>query len=130
MIITAKKKCYIPTLSIRGNNTLDFALYQTDMPIQKNRYRITEPMFAKKIAVDLLDIVIFPLVGFDMNGHRLGMGGGYYDRTFHSIKQKKTTPFFLGLGYECQKVDTLPKDAWDVCLQGVLTEREIYYFKK
>jgi 5-formyltetrahydrofolate cyclo-ligase len=129
LILNAKKKCYIPTLSMYGNKKLQFSLYQADTPLQKNRFQIQEPMFSEKIELNLLDIVIFPMVGFDVSGHRLGMGGGYYDRTFESINQDKKT-YFLGLAYELQKVEALPKDAWDVCLDGVLTEEKFYYFKK
>ncbi len=129
LILSAKKKCYLPTLSMYGNKKLEFSLFEKDMPLQKNRYQIPEPMFATKIQPQLLDVVIFPLVGFDLSGHRLGMGGGYYDRTFQAVKHKNT-PFFLGLAYELQKVDSLPKDAWDIQLDGVLTERDIYIFKK
>jgi 5-formyltetrahydrofolate cyclo-ligase len=127
IILAANKKCFLPSLSIRGNNTLEFALYQPDQPLQFNRYQIPEPMFAEKISADLLDVVIFPLVGFDLHGHRLGMGGGYYDRTFH-FHTKNTKPYLLGLGYESQKVASLPHETWDIALQGVLTESKLYSF--
>jgi 5-formyltetrahydrofolate cyclo-ligase len=128
LILNADKKCYIPTLSIYHKQQLQFSLYQDNMPLQKNRFQIHEPMFAEKISIDRLDVVFFPTVGFDLQGHRLGMGGGYYDRTFESIDEKNK-PFFLGLAYELQKIDALPKDTWDVCLDGVLTEEKIYSFK-
>lgn len=129
LILNANKVCYLPTLSIYNNKKLEFSLFGKDSPVQKNRFQIVEPMFASKIPPQSLDLVIFPLVGFDLQGHRLGMGGGYYDRTFQAVKQNHS-PFFLGLGYDIQKVECLPKDAWDIQLDGVLTERELYMFGK
>ena len=69
-----------------------------------------------------------PLVGFDPEGGRLGMGGGFYDRSLayrnrHAYCRK---PALLGLAHECQKVDRLALASWDVPLEATVTDRAWY----
>ena len=75
-----------------------------------------------------LDLILAPLVGFDTHGNRLGMGGGYYDRTFAYLKHRLhwQKPRLIGLAYELQRVADLANHAWDVPLQSVVTEQHIY----
>lgn len=65
-------------------------------------------------------------MAFDGKGHRLGMGGGYYDRTFSFLKSghKASLPYLLGLGYEFQQVKSLPFEGHDVQLNGIATEKK------
>jgi 5-formyltetrahydrofolate cyclo-ligase len=119
----AQKKCYVPVLSPHEENTLEFVSYHHDDILEFNRYKILEPTDKEKVSIDKIDLVIMPLVGFDLQGNRLGMGGGYYDRTF---SKKKT--FLLGLAYDAQEVPTLPSDVWDIPLNGILTEKRIILF--
>jgi 5-formyltetrahydrofolate cyclo-ligase len=122
----AGKRCYLPVLS---SDHLTFALYHFDTPLRLNRYHIAEPENTELLAADHLDLVIMPLSGFDLHGHRLGKGGGHYDRTFAFKREKPDgKPFLLGLGYQCQCVDHIPQDPWDVALDGVLTEQELKLF--
>lgn len=91
-----------------------------------NRYGHAEPGRLPSLlrsAVDL-DLVLVPLVAFDAAGHRLGMGGGYYDRAFAFLRRRVhwRRPRLVGLAYECQRVPALPAMPWDVPLWGVLTE--------
>jgi 5-formyltetrahydrofolate cyclo-ligase len=122
------KKCYLPILPSHQEKTLKFAAYQVDTLLQRNKYHIFEPVNSETITPEKLDLVIVPLVAFDLHGHRIGMGGGYYDRTF-AFKQKTafiTQPYLLGLAYELQKLPALPYDPWDVLLQGIITEEKLY----
>lgn len=70
-------------------------------------------------------IIIVPLLGFDQTGHRLGYGGGYYDRTF------ATLPHTLRIGYahSTQEVPSIPTDLYDYPLSYVVTEKEIHHYK-
>jgi len=120
----AKKNCYLPVLS-PDTQQLDFILYQEETVLKPNRYNIPEPMNNDFIATEKLDLVVLPLLGFDGQGNRLGMGAGYYDRTFQTLQK---TPFLLGLGYEEQSVSHIPHDPWDVRLNGVVTEKRIILF--
>ena len=74
--------------------------------------------------------MLFPLVGFDENGGRLGMGGGFYDRTFaFSRIRPGMAPKLIGLAHDFQKVRELPIEPWDVPLHGVVTDKRRYRFK-
>ena len=75
-------------------------------------------------------MIVAPLVAFDFQGRRLGMGGGFYDRTlaFLTRGSRGRRPHFIALAYEIQKIAELPSDAWDVHLDAVVTESETYRF--
>ncbi len=117
----AHKNCYLPIIADR---LLHFKRYQASTLLKPNRYHIPEPANEDFIAVEKLDLVIVPLVGFDGEGHRLGMGAGYYDRTFQDL-----TCNLMGLAYASQQVPELPFDPWDISLSAVLTEKKIITFK-
>ncbi|EKD54540.1 MAG: hypothetical protein ACD_60C00072G0009 [uncultured bacterium] len=126
----AEKKCYLPSL-VADEKKLDFFSYQQNDSLQLNRYKIPEPVNKKKIAIEQLDIVLMPLVGFDLAGHRLGMGLGYYDKTFDFLRTSANKACYLfGLAFTVQCVDSLPYDSWDIPLDGVITEKNIIYFAK
>ncbi|OAI49147.1 hypothetical protein AYO45_03320 [Gammaproteobacteria bacterium SCGC AG-212-F23] len=115
------KKCYLPVLL--PDRSLVFASYKINDALVPNRYNILEPENTERIPAQQLDLVLMPLVAFDENGGRLGMGGGYYDRTFAFTKKAVSTkPFLMGVAYALQQVDMLPQDEWDVVLDGIITE--------
>lgn len=119
----ASKNCYLPILT--DENKLEFRAYKKNDVLKKNRYQIPEPVAeAKSISLEQLNLVIAPLVAFDLQGHRLGTGGGYYDRTFGSLSSSDR-PIILGLAYAAQQAYFLPSDEWDVNLDGVITEHGI-----
>jgi 5-formyltetrahydrofolate cyclo-ligase len=138
----AKKHCYLPVLTQhkddqgKEQNLLKFIRYEYGDPLHMNRYSILEPSPLKKeIALELIDVVIMPLVAFDSQGHRLGTGGGYYDRTFasrHSVLQDDPNkkPKMIGLGYTIQQAESLPEDPWDLLLDNVLTEKSFIHCGK
>ena len=86
-----------------------------------NRYGIKEPTPDKKLEFDaqMLDIVLLPLLGFDRQGNRLGMGKGYYDRTFASGWRR---PKLIGLAHGDQECEALIQEEWDVALDLIITE--------
>jgi 5-formyltetrahydrofolate cyclo-ligase len=77
-----------------------------------------------------LDLVLTPLVGFDHKGNRLGMGGGYYDRSFAFLlrRQNWKKPRLVGLAYDFQQLDKLPAKNWDVPLTAVATDTHWHSF--
>lgn len=121
----AKKHCYLPILS--EEKILHFARYEKDDALTPNRFSILEPVnTARRISPNLLELVILPLVAFDKKGHRVGTGGGYYDRTFAFLHQKPAKkPILVGLAYSIQEAEKLPADPWDIQLDYVLTEKGI-----
>ena len=97
----------------------------------KNQFGISEPEFKHAVHIQsrFLSTVFMPLVAFDEKGNRMGMGGGFYDRTFQFKTTSATnTPKLIGLAYECQKVESLPTEAWDIPMHGAATEDGFYKF--
>lgn len=74
------------------------------------------------------DVMLIPLLGFDNRGHRLGHGGGYYDRTLQAFRQSNNPVLAIGIAYEAQKLDELPIGKYDQQLDIVVTEKNIYRF--
>jgi 5-formyltetrahydrofolate cyclo-ligase len=124
-----QKEYYLPILNPDCSCNLFFAHYVNAAALINNKFGIPEPdlLSAQFINAEDLDLVIAPLVLFDENCNRVGMGAGYYDRTF-AFKRDSISrqPFLLGVAYEFQKVPILTANPWDVKLQMVVTEKNIY----
>lgn len=126
------KHCYLPMLSPTFHNRLWFAPYLPDTPLTPNRFRIPEPalQWNEIRPASSIDLMLTPLVAFDASGNRLGMGGGFYDRTLAYLLRRNhwRKPALIGTAYEFQKLEQLPHAAWDVPLHGVATNHALYRF--
>ncbi|MDZ7825324.1 MAG: 5-formyltetrahydrofolate cyclo-ligase [Gammaproteobacteria bacterium] len=111
-----------------GSKRLRFARVEPDSRFRRNRFGIPEPIASPVRPAWTLDLVLMPLVGFDRFGGRLGMGGGFYDRTFDPARPQPRRPLLVGLAHACQEVDRLPMAAHDVPLDAVITDRETHLF--
>lgn len=121
------KECYLPVLNPLDENRLLFKRWQRGRALQKNHYGIGEPRRGSVCPPKALDLVMMPLVAFDDDCNRLGMGKGFYDRTFAFLhKAARQRPRLLGLAHECQHVEKLDVAPWDVPLDGVATDRSWY----
>lgn len=119
------KDCYLPVVDAQVSGHLMFVRHRLHEPVQHNRYKIPEPHVShdRVFSPDKLDLVLMPLVAFDEQGGRLGMGKGYYDRTFAFTREGALSkPLLVGLGYAFQCVDAIGVESWDVPLFGVVTE--------
>ena len=116
---------------VQGDGTLRFAPWRPGDPTVANRFGIPEPDVASGSTLSPVElaVVLVPLVAFDASGHRLGMGGGYYDRTFGFRQGTVPPPWLVGVGYSLQEVDDVGGEAWDVRLDAVATEREVRRFR-
>ena len=114
------KQVYLPVLHPFNPNHLLFLRYLPDTPMLKNKFGIWEPKLNVQSVLPLeeLDILFTPLVAFDKQGNRLGMGGGFYDRTLQHWQKSSFIP--VGLAHQCQQVEQLPTEAWDVPLHQIL----------
>ncbi|MFZ0218919.1 MAG: 5-formyltetrahydrofolate cyclo-ligase [Candidatus Aquirickettsiella sp.] len=123
-----KQTCYLPILQ---GQQLIFCIYQPHTLLKKNQFNIPEPPFSLEACITPknIDLVLVPLVGFTEQGQRLGMGAGFYDRSFAFLlnPSKSARPFLLGLAYEWQKLDSFTEKNWDVPLNAVITEKQIYF---
>jgi len=125
-----KKICYLPVM--QPQKQLFFMQYEDNDQLTPHcNYKILEPALhsEKVIASTMLDIVLVPLVAFDREGNRLGMGSGYYDVTFAFLKNVKrpTKPYLLGLAYEWQCCESTYPEEWDIKLDAIATENTIHF---
>lgn len=125
-----KKTGYLPVLSPLCRNRLWFAPARPGMELKSNRFGIAEPVVSTNALVRAqnLDLILVPLVAFDKHGNRLGMGGGFYDRSLEFLRHRRhlRKPRLLGLAHDFQRVNTLKPDPWDVPLTGIVTDQTIY----
>lgn len=122
------KRVYLPVIHPFSHGHLLFLRYASDTPMVLNQFAIAEPKLDQTqiIPVSQLDLICTPLVAFDVNGHRLGMGGGYYDRTLEPWFNSQQGPKAIGLSHDCQLVDALPIESWDVPLPKIVTPSQIW----
>jgi len=125
-----RKKIYLPVLRQDKKQALWFVEYRPGDAMKKNRFGISEPMAVKqqRIAPWGLDLILLPLVGFDLQGNRMGMGGGYYDRTLAFLKRRTHwhRPTLIGMAHDCQRLPKLKTHSWDIPLDGVVSETGLY----
>lgn len=124
------KTCYLPVIGKNKFQKLSFAPFEQQTELKKNKYGIPEPVISSREATQAqdLDLVLIPLVAFDRDGNRIGMGGGFYDRTLSFMEQRNTwlKPNIYGVAYEFQQVSSIKKDPWDIPMHGVLSEIKQY----
>ena len=124
------KSVYLPVLMPFLSNRLWFAPYSHDCTMISNRFGIPEPDYHGRhlIPASNLDIVLTPLVAFDSTCNRIGMGGGYYDRTFSFLRHRQhwQKPRLIGVAHDFQKTGTIKTNKWDVPLHSVFTEKNFY----
>jgi 5-formyltetrahydrofolate cyclo-ligase len=116
------QKVFLPVLDPIRKGYLWFIEYKHDSRMRQNRFGIAEPdpRFNQRINPKFLHAVGLPLVAFDSDGNRLGMGGGFYDRSFEFCRQAGTKPKLFGLAHQCQQVDKLPVESWDIQLKDII----------
>lgn len=120
---------YLPVLRPFSANHLWFVAYRSDTPMVKNRFGIWEPdvrfsaQRRNRLPAWALETLIVPLVGFDANANRMGMGGGFYDRSLAFMHRPGPSPTLIGVAHACQQVASLPVEPWDVPLQVVVSDQ-------
>ncbi|MCP5209441.1 MAG: 5-formyltetrahydrofolate cyclo-ligase [Hahellaceae bacterium] len=134
-LITALSKrnihCYLPVLHPTSKQRLWFFHFDNTTKMQTNRFGIKEPCirYGQKVAPWTLTAALFPLVAFDCEGGRLGMGGGFYDRTFAPKVQHARSLYdsikLIGLAHHFQQVSKLPIEPWDVPLSAIATDKGV-----
>jgi 5-formyltetrahydrofolate cyclo-ligase len=107
---------------------LRFVPWRQDSEMRPNRFGIPEPTppFDEELEGPDLDVVLAPLLAFDRIGHRLGAGGGYYDRSLSHLidRSRPSKPVLVGVAWAFQEAPLVP-ETWDVRLDWVVTENEL-----
>ena len=122
----AGKRVYLPVLHPFSPGNLLFLHYHPESELVVNRLNISEPKLDVRdvLPLERLDVLVTPLVAFDTQGQRLGMGGGFYDRTLQNWQQHDLQP--VGYAHDCQQVDALPSEEWDIPLPAVVTPSRLW----
>ena len=112
---------------LHADRCLRFAPWRAGDPIAVNRFGIPEPQVADSalLPAQQMQTVLLPMLGFDRRGNRLGMGGGWYDRSLEFRKHQQAPPLLVGVGYAFQEGEMGQIEEWDVPLDFVATEREL-----
>ncbi len=113
---------------IQANQSLLFLPVTENTVFYNNIFGIPEPDVTPEQALSPseLDIIFMPLVAFDQHGTRLGMGGGYYDRT---LTHHLPPALLIGVGYDFQRQNFIERKPWDVPMAAVITEQKTYWSK-
>ena len=116
-------------LPVLHGEELRFAPWHPGDALVSNRFGIPELDVSPSNALDAeaMALVLMPLVGFDARGARLGMGGGWYDRTFAFRKLAPAPPHLVGVGFDAQRVESLRTEEWDVLPDAICTESTTYF---
>ena len=138
------KNIYLPVIHPFSPGNLLFLHYHQNSEMQTNKYGILEPKLDVRLikSINDIDIICTPLVAFDLTGNRLGMGGGFYDRTLSSwfkhysfvnkeknaYERKLTKPYPIGLAHDIQLIDAIPSQLWDIPLPEIVTPTRQYKF--
>ena len=138
------KNIYLPVIHPFSPGHLLFLHYHQKSKMQTNKYGILEPKLDVRLikSINDIDIIFTPLVAFDPTGNRLGMGGGFYDRTLsawfkhyslvnkdkNTYERKLTKPYPIGLAHDIQLIDAIPSEFWDIPLPEIVTPTKQYKF--
>ena len=107
---------------LHADQRLRFAPWRPGAPVTPNAHGIPEPAVeaSELLTPAMMDLVVVPMVAFDRRCQRLGMGGGWYDRSFEGRRDR--SPRLVGVGFAAQQVDALQPNAWDVPMDAICTE--------
>ncbi len=121
--LIAEKTFLLPV--VNDGFYMNFKEFDNKTRLVANKYGILEPQDTNIVPVNEIDLCLMPLCGFNRNGARLGMGGGYYDRYFALNKLQKKTTILAGIAYDFQESATIPCEMWDIPLNLIFTNKEV-----
>lgn len=119
-----KKQIFVPVT--QRDRLLEFREITPQSDLVLGNFGLLLPVSGNVIAARELDLVLTPLVAFDDKGERIGMGGGYYDRTFSFLRgrQQWLKPKLVGLAFACQRIPQITANPWDIRLYSVITDSD------
>lgn len=128
LALSEGKSCFLPVITKDNPEFVSFSPYNASTELVPNKWGIAEPPAPEVIVSPTnFDVVFVPLVGFSEDCYRLGMGKGFYDRTFSfKIFNRRSSPLLVGLAHESQLLDSFAVESWDVRLDVIATDKKIY----
>ncbi len=123
-------KVFVPVVIDRRRRVMRF--YPLTGKLRRGAFGISVPQQnGQPVAPRWLNLIVVPLVGFDAAGHRLGLGGGFYDRalSFRLRTRARLGPHLVGLAFDLQRTCESFAEAWDVRLDSVATESGLHRFQ-
>jgi len=128
--LIAGKRVLVPIVDNAARKIFFSELRDYDSELAPGEFDILEPKpsYRRLVPATESDLMIVPALVFDLQGHRLGYGGGYYDRLLRELASIKPSLPFVGLAYELQVVDKLPKTSRDVPVNILVTEKRVLHF--
>jgi 5-formyltetrahydrofolate cyclo-ligase len=124
-IIELNKVLSLPVIE-KNSEELKFKKFNPNENLKLGKFHIQEPANANLDVIPQLYFV--PCLGFDLNGYRLGYGGGYYDKTFAKLNKLNLKFYTVGFAFDEQKQDEIPIENFDYKLDFVLTQKQLYTF--
>lgn len=114
-------------LPIMRGKSLMFAPFDATTTFSTKQYGIQEPNVDESdwLTPNQLELVLVPLVAFDKTCNRIGMGGGFYDRSFEFRKSATAPPILMGVAHALQAVDDAYAQSWDVALDFIATDVQV-----
>jgi 5-formyltetrahydrofolate cyclo-ligase len=125
--LAAGKSVYLPVVG--DNFSMSFHRYQRHHKLKRNSYNIQEPFprTRKRTSLKTLDLIIMPLVGFDQQCNRIGIGGGFYDRALSFKRdQPQQQPTLIAIAHQLQQCSPLTPQTWDVRLNKVVSDKAVF----
>ncbi len=118
----ANKRVFAPVVT--NKHGMFFRQLLPETQLKKSHFDLWEPISGPRIDANKIDVVVTPVVAFDDDYHRIGMGGGYFDRCFSFLKHRRhwLRPKLIGVAFDCQKVEKIEPNPWDIPLYGVTTD--------
>ncbi len=118
----ANKRVFVPVL--RGGAEMLFCAMHRDTELERDSFGIWEPSRGVLCDPRMIDLVVTPTVAFDENNNRIGMGSAYYDRCFAFLRHRRhwIRPKLIGVAFQCQKVEKITPNPWDIPLYRIVTE--------
>ena len=122
--IYSEKNFFIPQITDTKNREMKINKYnENELVLHKFGYY--ESSSSDFYNEEILDIVIVPAVVFDFGKNRIGFGGGYYDTFLKKVREKNEKVLFIGVCYDFQIVDGVPREEHDMILDFVVSENKI-----
>ncbi len=124
----------VPAIQLPAIDTdglMHFRRWRFDDALVDGPHGIAQPLpDAAATSPEDFDAVLLPLLGFDSSGTRLGSGAGYYDRALAFRGNAAAPPLLVGIAFEAQRFDALPREPWDIPLDAIVTERGWHPFPR